>query len=245
MSYSRQIILGVILACASSQSTLQAAAQAPSPVVPGDAVVEGSRVQPGTRTYRIDAQAGERTMEVGTMTQQVTATTFEGRSALLIVQTMTSRMGTGVDTAIVDAATLAPIRHRGHNAGGTLSIDFAGVKVTGSKKDSEGSAQAIDQTLTEKVFDANIMDFLVQALPLATGYSARVPLYIYERGGLVWYDVKVAGERTAEGKPAWDVELKTPEAVIHYLVDKADRANLGYEVTMATGMKMTMTRTGS
>jgi hypothetical protein len=236
-------VWGAVLA-ATVISAQPAASQAP-PVTPTSGVLSGARVKTGTSTFRISGQVGAQTMDIGTLTQTITAITVGGRQMLQTVQSITGPMGAGTDTSVVDAKTLAPVTLRGYNNGGTLVVDFLGSKVRGEKKDAEGSAQAIDQTLSHVVYDSSVMDLLMQGLIAKDGLAVRLPVYIYEQGGLVWYDVKVAGEKKTAAGAAWDIVVTTPEAEMHYLIDKATSASLGYEATNANGMKLMMTRSGS
>jgi hypothetical protein len=95
-------------------------------------------------------------------------------------------------------------------------------------------------------FDSAVMDEVVAALPLRRGYAARLPLYIYERGGLVWFDVRVTGDDSVAGPgatstAAWVVSLDQPKMTVRYWIAKQSRQLLRTEMDLGEGRRMVST----
>jgi hypothetical protein len=91
-------------------------------------------------------------------------------------------------------------------------------------------------------FDAAMLDMILASLPLATGYTTRLPVYIEELGGLAWFAVAVAGETTVGSRPAWDVRVTHPRYEIRYSIGRDDRQFLGGRVEYPNGAVMVITR---
>ena len=212
-------------------------------LVAGDARVEGGLITPGVSRFRMSASANGEARELGTLTQEVTRVNEGGRDLLRMVMSMDSPAGDGVDTAYVDAKTLAPVRLRGHNTSGTISLDFNGAKVLGNKVDADGKVQPVTQTTEAPAFDASVIDFLVTALPLSLGYTARLPVFMVEQGGLAWYNVRVVGDVIVSGEPAYGVDVQIPVGVARYSIAKNGRRLLSSTITFSqSGGVITMTR---
>lgn len=208
----------------------------------GDAQVDGGRIRPGVGRFRMSAVANGEERELGTLTQEVAPVEEGGRQLLRMVMSMKSPAGNGVDTSHVDARTLAPVRLRAHNAEGTISIDFNGVKVLGNKVSAGGQVQPVAQSTAAPAFDASMIDFLVTALPLSLGYTARLPIFMIEQGGLSWYSVRVIGDAMEAGEPAYAVDVVMPVGLARYSVAKKDRRLLAATISFAQGggvLKMT------
>jgi len=71
------------------------------------------------------------------------------------------------------------------------------------------------------------MDLVIAALPLRTGFSARIPFYIFERNGLAWLELDVAAETDIQlagiTVPTWDVHAKTDLGDVRYFIDRRSR----------------------
>jgi len=168
----------------------------PPQPAPGD--VSGGRLGLGRLTKHATVTAPSRPpRDMGEQVQVLTTGTWRGRPTLISVQRFETPRGTIVDSSVNDLATLAPIRHHSSGAGRTMALDFAGARVTGRYAPADSAALAIDQHFAARPYDSNVFDLVIASLPLAGGYAAHVPFYVYEQGGVVWYDVGVTGrERT-------------------------------------------------
>ncbi|HEX6695002.1 MAG TPA: hypothetical protein VF035_09925 [Longimicrobiales bacterium] len=208
----------------------------------GDAQVDGGRIPTGVARFRMSAVANGEERELGTLTQEVAPVEEGGRQLLRMVMSMKSPAGNGVDTSHVDARTLAPVRLRAHNAEGTISIDFNGVKVLGNKVSASGQVQPVTQSTAAPAFDASMIDYLVTALPLSLGYTARLPIFMIEQGGLSWYSVRVIGDAMEAGQQSYAVDVVMPVGLARYSVAKKDRRLLAATISFAQGggvLKMT------
>jgi hypothetical protein len=159
---------------------------------------------------------------------------------LLSVQTFDYRGQTTVDSSLSDHATLKPIRHRSHNPKRVMALDFSGSRIVGTYRPAKGEAKTIDQNAERPVFDSNISDLVIAALPLKPGFAARIPCYIYEQGGLVWYDVSVADEVTLTMKSAgriacWKVVANAKGRKSTYWIRKEPREVVRVEVEIPGG----------
>ena len=188
--------------------------QAPS-ITAGDPVVNGAQLRDGSWTMSWSILREGK--EVSALTVDYELKRLGDR--LLYVQTINSPRGKAVDSTLMKLATLEPISHRGYSVQRNLKLAFDGIHVTGSNEPAGAAAQPIHHMEKQKPFDSAALDIVIAALPLKSGYSARLPLYIYESGGSVWHDVSVVGESA----DAWEVEAKTPDTTVAFSIDKKTR----------------------
>lgn len=92
-----------------------------------------------------------------------------------------------------------------------MRLDFQREHVTGHRMRADQDPITIDQRYAVAPFDSNVQDLVVAALPLVRHFRARLPVYVYERGGLVWIEIRVLGrERLASAAgvdSVWVVEV--------------------------------------
>ena len=151
--------------------------------------------------------------ERGESVVEVTRGAYRGRPALVAVRRFEMPTGPAVDSSMADARTLAPIRHVGVHSSRTMMLEFDGARVTGSYAAAGEPVRAIDQTLPVRPYDSSLYDFVIAGLPLDAGYVARVPFYVWEQGGLVWYTARVTGSdsiRLRDGTvvSAWTLDVE-------------------------------------
>ena len=210
---------------------------APSAVVPGIALTVGEVRGSDTVVFRrsitksgIDSVSGTRTI-----VRRVTA--LNGVRALEVVQRFPGRGGEIVDTALAEFSTLRATAHRSHQPRRIMRFEFIGdtaqgsVTELGSAGDSAPSVKAVRQPVGGPIFDSNILEFVIAGLPLAPGFNAELPFFIYERGGRVVMPVKVVDRATLPfpivGKrDAWVVTLGVPGAPATIWVDASTRSVL-------------------
>jgi hypothetical protein len=220
----------------------------PTAMPVGDAAISTAKLGPETMTQRMVLVQGGQEREVGSIRTEMTAIDVNGRSAFLRVQTLTSPMlGTGVDSVVVDRATLAPIRHRSTNARRTMSLDYRGDSVVGSVTPAGGSAQAIAVRSDTALFDANAIDLLLRSLPLTAGYAVRFPLYLHEGGGKVWATSRVTGSEQVPGESgvmvdAWVVETKMAGQTFRQWIAKESRDVLQSAIDAGPGVVVKVVR---
>lgn len=163
------------------------------PAAPLRDVPDGAALRVGERTvYTVVERGGQRT-ERGPRTEGLARIRYRGREVLAVIRTFATPSGPAIDSSIFDAATLAPIRHVGVHSSRSMTLDFAGPRVTGAYTPAHQPSRPIDHHMEARPYDSSIWDLVIAALPLREGYEARIPYYVYEQGGLVWYTARVDG----------------------------------------------------
>lgn len=130
--------------------------------------------------------------------------------------------GRTVDTTLSVARTLAPIAERTYKPRGAIVLDFAGRIVTGRLTTGDGT-RVIADTLGAPAFNSTDLDLVVRRLPLAAGYTTRLPLYDPEFGGFRHADARVSTRRTADGDEAWLVQVRDGKLDCEYELDARTR----------------------
>ncbi|HET9275212.1 MAG TPA: hypothetical protein VFN96_03980 [Gemmatimonadales bacterium] len=204
-----------------------------SPVVPGIAVAVRARPGPDTVVYERRVTRDGQTTGAGTRTVVLRVIPGTDTPALLEVeQRFPGGGGTIVDTAVAELETLRAVAHRSHQPARTMRFTFHATRATGVvTSDSASRPEPVSQEIGGPVFDSNLLELVIAALPLAAGFTAELPFFIYERGGRVPMRVAVR-ERAPVGFPflgsrdAWVVSLAVPGAPATIWVDSRTRAVL-------------------
>ncbi len=209
-------------------------------IVAGDSVVDAEGLPHGTVVKRFYMIRGDSTSVIGIDSQTVKVVDIEGVRGLLSVQAFVASSGTTRDSAFGDPRTLRPYWHHSHNPARVMTLRFDGAHVAGHYVPARDSVRAVDQTLDAAVFDSNVADLVIASLPLAPGYHARLPVYIYERGGLVWYDVAVSGHEPVpmeHGGPvdAWKVSVRSANVQTTWWIDRRTHAVVQSQFALANG----------
>ncbi|MEO8202004.1 MAG: hypothetical protein ABI679_15840 [Gemmatimonadota bacterium] len=176
--------------------------------------VDGRRIRTGSLLrHGSITRPNAAVQDLGQRTQEITVVTIGGRPTLVSVQAFSTSRGQMVDSSLDDLATLAPIRHSSTGMGRTMRLNFEGGTVRGRYIPDNGTPLSIDQHFSTPPYDSNIFDLVIAALPLAQGYVATIPLYIYEEGGLVWWKATVTGSepvamRDGTMAEAWIVDVE-------------------------------------
>lgn len=207
--------------------------------LPGSDELDDSRIEPAEWEVTIVFRNGDVERPVGTTRYELAA--LPGGAWAYITETTTER-GTATDTSIARRGTLEPIRHRSHAIPRTLTLDYAGTSVTGSYAPADGEPRSIERRTAVPTFDAAMLDLILAALPLATGYHTRLPMYIEEQEGLVWFDVDVVGETTVGEIDAWDVRITMPRFAVGFFLARDDHRFLAGRVEYPDGAIVEMTR---
>lgn len=163
----------------------------------------------------------------GTRTVVMTATSAGGAPLLQVEQRFPGGGGEIVDTAVADLGTLRAVAHESHQPRRTMRFAFVGDAADGSVVFHTGagdSAVAVHQSLGGALFDSNVIDLVVAALPLRPGFSSELPFFFYERGGRVMMRVTVR-ERAAVAfaklgtRDVWVVTVAVPGAPATMWID--------------------------
>ena len=219
---------------------------APVEVKVGDASLSGARLRPMTTTKRMLLVRGGQTQEVGKMTDELRIANGEVTRIVSIASPM---IGQNVDTIVFRQANFAPLNHRGKSGQGSMNVTFNGMKITGTRTPpTGGTATPIDVTSDVALFDVNTLDLASTLLPLAEGYSAKLPGYLYEAGGKTWVTVNVVGSEkyvaTAGAAPidTWVLEADVGLQKVKHWVDKSTREILKTSVTVGPGVELQMVK---
>jgi hypothetical protein len=92
-----------------------------------------------------------------------------------------------------------------------MELNWSGRTVTG-RYDTKTAHRPIEMPASVRSYDSSLFDMVIAALPLGSGYRAFLPFYIYEQGGVVWWDARVRGTedlalRDGRRAPAWVVDV--------------------------------------
>jgi hypothetical protein len=189
--------------------------------------VDGRGLKLGSlvRTHQLTRDG--RTQSRGESTQQLERVTVRGRPLLVATRIFETPAGPAIDSSYADARTLEPVRHVGIHRSRTMVLEFQGTRVGGKYAAQNEPEHPIDHRMAARPFDSSLYDLVVAALPLREGYTARIPFYVYEQGGLVWYTVRVTGRET----PAL-LDGTRPDA---WAVDVAEDGRLRSRLWVAAG----------
>src|SRR5262245_58280358 len=165
----------------------------PSPsVVPGVSVKLNASPGPDTVVYRRSITRAGRDSITGTRTVVMRILPGENRTRVLQVeQRFPGGGGMIVDTAVAELSSARAIGHRSHQPTRTMLFDFGASDATGTvtvvpvSRDSTSHVDNVRQNVGGPIFDSNIIELVVAALPLAPNFATELPFFIYERGGRV------------------------------------------------------------
>jgi hypothetical protein len=139
-----------------------------------------------------------------------------------------------VDTALADLGTLGAVAHRSHQPARTMRFRFTPAEAEGTVAvhgSAGDSVTQVHQALGGPIFDSNVIDLVVGALPLRQGFTAELPFFIYERGGRVPVRVAVRERATVPfaqlgPREVWVVTVAVPGAPATMWVDTHSHAVL-------------------
>jgi hypothetical protein len=206
--------------------------------LPGSSDLDDSRLAARTWEVTFTMKRDGQSMKGGT-TKYELARLPGGRWAYMT--TTTSQLGTAADTSIMKQGTLEPISHRSHAVPRTLSLDFDGTRVTGAYAPRDSTAREIERVTEVPAFDAAVLEIVLGSLPLAAGYTTRLPMYIEERDGLVWFDVTAVSETEVGSVPAWEVRVAVMTYNVSYFLARDDHRVLAGRVEYPNGATVEMT----
>ena len=220
-------------------AVLLAPAALQAQTLPGSSDLDDSRLVARTWEVTITMKRGDQSMNAGTTKYELAE--MPG-SRWAYMTTTTTQLGTASDTTIMKQGTLEPISHRSHAVPRTLSLDFDGTRVTGVYAPRDSAGRDIERVTAVPTFDAAVLDVILSSLPLAAGYATRLPMYIEEQKGLVWFDVTVAGATDVGSVPAWDVRGGAMNYTVSFKLARDDHRFLAGRVEYPNGAAMEMTR---
>ena len=206
-----------------------------TPVVPGLTLHIYEAVQPDTIVFRRSVTRAGQDSSAGTRTVVLHALfPSSGAHLLQVEQRFPAGGGEIVDTAIDELHTLRAVAHRSHQPTRTMSFEFNSNSAEGTvalKRVGGDSIAAVRQDLGGPIFDSNVIDLVVAALPLRPGFSTALPFFIYERGGRVMMPVTVRARASLPfsklgQRDVWVVTVGVPGAPATVWVDTKTHAVL-------------------
>ena len=108
------------------------------------------------------------------------------------------------DSVMTGGTGVLPMWEISHQTSKLMHLKWDGRRVTGDVTPTGKPREAVDQAMVVAPFNSSDVDQLIQALPLATGYSALLATYEYETpGGLRLDTLAVTGRE----QNAWVVRV--------------------------------------
>jgi hypothetical protein len=199
-----------------------------SAVVPGLALHFDPAASPDTIVYQRTITRADRDSAAGTRTVVLQVVRSHGnRSLLQVEQRFPGGGGEIVDTAVAELAPLRAVAHRSHQPTRTMRFTFEDNDAQGTVtaiRPAGDSVSDVRQSLGGPIFDSNVIDLVVAALPLRAGFSTELPFFIYERGGRVSMPVAVRDRATVAfarlgERDVWIVSVGVPGAPATIWVD--------------------------
>lgn len=223
------------------------AEQQPREIRPGDPSLDGARVRPGVWKIQYIRVVNGKEEEIGFVRQQLDIIEHDGETLLRSVMNFGGPRGTSVDTAMAVRGTLHPRVHRSFQASGSsLSLDFGDDWVSGRSTGKDEDPVEKQRKLAEPVFDANMFEIVLGALPLREGLHLRIPTYVFEREDPLWFEARVTGIEniTIDGvtSPAWAVLVKTERGDGTFYIDRDSRQFVNGLFRSPDGAELRMTR---
>jgi hypothetical protein len=216
-----RILVFSVPACAAVQHEQSA-------VVPGLSLQFARPAGPDTILYqRSITRAGQDSVAgIRTVVLQVVRSP-DHRDLLQVVQRFPGGGGEIVDTAVAALPTMRALAHRSHQPTRIMRFTFDESDAHGTVialRPAGDSVTPVQQSLGGPIFDSNVIDLVVAALPLRPGFATQLPFFIYERGGRVAMPVTVR-ERTMVTfarlgpRDVWIVSVGVPGAPATVWVD--------------------------
>jgi hypothetical protein len=197
------------------------------------AVVTGLELK-SPRVGRSDTIVYQRAVSRGgqdssTGTRRVVLTRLEsgGKMLLQVEQRFPGRGGEIVDTAVAELGTLRAVAHQSHQPTRIMRFAFIDDTAQGSvlfHTATGDSSVTVHQPLGGPLFDSNVIDLVVAALPLEPGFTTELPFFFYERGGRVMMRITVRERATVAfaklgPRDVWIVNVAVPGAPATMWID--------------------------
>ena len=169
-----------------------------------------SALQPGTLSYKMKVQMGERAVDA-----KVHCEVKADGDTWVVTETSESPMGTATDSVVVTRDTLALRKRSAIHGPVNIDYDVKGGKIVGELK-MNGSAQPIDVPLEGELFaDLPGAHRLLATLPIAEGYTTTFRNFDVRQRKVNATEVKVVGTEAvtvpAGTFDSYTVELTTPD----------------------------------
>ena len=201
-----------------------------SVLVPGSSELSTSHLSASSSRFhyftRASADSAEKRTD-GVGSQSVSATTHDGKPALLLVTGFVRGDRTFADTALVMRDGLHPVWEVATNGTRRSRWEYSGKRVRLTFTQPDSGTRTREHTYDVPVFHFNELDVLIRSLPLREGFEAILPLYSEGSDELEMDTVRVSA-RGADG--VWPVRFADPAIVSTYGIDGTTRRIVRYEV---------------
>ena len=213
------------------------------PVVAGLSVRMQQPSRPDTVVYQRSVARDGQVTDAGTRTVVLRGVdAANGERLLEVEQRFPAGNGVIVDTAVSDLKSLRAVAHRSHQPTKTMRFNFGDssadgvVSTIGAPHDSTISVR---QAIGGAIFDSNVIDLVVAAMPLREGFKTQAPFFIYEQGGRVMMPVTVRERVSAPfsklgQREVWVVDVGVPGVPATFWIDTQTHAVLRVRYDVAS-----------
>ena len=207
-------------------------------VRPGDASLVTDWMADGTQTLTLKlVQPMQQDIGSGTTTY----TLSQGRVAKTTVLSIPMQGVTQTDSVTAMAGALAPLTHTSTGGRAETSLEFLDEGIVGLVTPRTGEAETVLVMTDAPVFDAAWLTEVIQSLPFAEGYVAKIPVYSAEMGDEpVDIVVSVVGQETVGERDGWTVEAAMGPMTMTHVVDAETRALLVTRLSPQPGVAIEM-----
>lgn len=207
-------------------------------VLPGDASLQGALLREGAASYRWLMVREGSEQPVGSLTDVLSRTDWNGTPALLRVLTVQQGGRVLIDSTVTRLADLAPLRHRSHQPHRSIDLRFEAGTVRGVVTPAGGEPRAIEAASPVPFFDSGSWDLVLRALPLAPGRRLSLSVYDQDNGGQIWYSARVVGLE----EDAWRVEARLGRTTATLWIDAETRELRRMEMQAGPGVRLRQVR---
>jgi hypothetical protein len=194
----------------------------PRPPIPPPAHLDPTRVTPYHQSFRMVLVQNGAEQQIGSLEDQVSIADDHGQRSIIRSEDVNGPTGNMLDSSVADPSTLAPRRHSSHGERRNLALEFTDARITGAYQDAGDPPIPVDDKVNGRVFDSNLLDVLISAMPLADGYSGRLTVYLYDAGGSITADLTVTGSDKVGAMDCWVAGVTIGGRTVRYYVSKTD-----------------------
>lgn len=204
-------------------ATAQASGVTMITMAPGDARLQAARLAERTDTVELVRVRDTTRTLLSTVIRTWRRQIERGRAVWVYSQEYRRAGGVTVDTSVVDAATLEPVRYAARIPGERHEVVFGRDSIHGRVIPDSGAPRPVRAAPGGAVFNAVADDLLLAALPLGEGRAYRYRAYNPPRA-MVSTELRVAGSEwlrvTGADVDTWVVEYRSAGAPTTIWVDK-------------------------
>jgi hypothetical protein len=191
--------------------------------------LEGTRLQPGSFTYRASLRLADSTRFLGDRVVRIAQTNYAGTGAWLLLETRGARENLLVDSLLVDIATLQPMHWGSLQGFTTLAAEFRGDSLFGGIAAPSGRRTLMLGFPPGALFTDAQTEAVLSLFPLAADWRDSIAVMVtgVGRTTAIRAEVAVLGEEritTPSGTfDCWLVTLTSDVGATTYWVSKRDR----------------------